>query len=224
MQAKEIWEKLSQVDVSDHVEQKMGLSYLSWAWAYGTLMEHFPDAKFAFREFTRPDGTITDAMEYPNKTASVHCTVEIGEVSRSIWLPVMDNRNRAIPDPDARAISDAKMRALVKCIALHGLGHYIFAGEDLPPEKKGDPIPEESNEAAESTEKSTENKNDPGADGATLAIYSTFCEECKSMKELKEFWTKNAGELKKLEKQNPETYKKILELFSNKKSKLMEQE
>jgi hypothetical protein len=50
-----------------------------------------------------------------------------------MWLPVMDFRHKAIANPDARAISDAKMRCMVKCFALFGLGHYIYAGEDLPP-------------------------------------------------------------------------------------------
>jgi len=49
-----------------------------------------------------------------------------------MWLPVMDNRNNSIQNPTSRAISDQKMRCLVKAIAMHGLGHYIYAGEDLP--------------------------------------------------------------------------------------------
>jgi len=130
--AKEIWDTLSSIDVSKHIEKKGNLSYLSWAWAWGTLMEHYPEANYSFAVNTSERGTPLDAMIYPDGTASVHCTVSIGEVSHEMWLPVMDNRNNAVKDPDARKISDTKMRCLVKCIAMFGLGHYIYAGEDLP--------------------------------------------------------------------------------------------
>ena len=54
-----------------------------------------------------------------------------------MWLPVMDNRNNSIANPSSRQVSDTKMRCLVKCFALYGLGHYIYAGEDIPSESKG---------------------------------------------------------------------------------------
>ena len=65
---------------------------------------------------------------------SVVVTITKGNqaVSRSMWLPVMDYKNKAIPNPDAFAINTAKMRCLTKCFAMLGLGHYIYAGEDIP--------------------------------------------------------------------------------------------
>ena len=120
--SKEIWETLSKVDVSSHVEKKAGLSYLSWAWAWGVLMQNFPQATYVFHDTQRED----------DGSATVSCTVTIDEASRTMWLPVMDNRNNAVKSPDARKISDSKMRCLVKCLAMFGLGHYIYAGEDLP--------------------------------------------------------------------------------------------
>jgi hypothetical protein len=62
----------------------------------------------------------------------VFCTVKIGDYSRRMWLPVMDYKNKAVVNPDAFALNSAMMRCLVKCLALYGLGHYIYAGEDLP--------------------------------------------------------------------------------------------
>jgi hypothetical protein len=59
-----------------------------------------------------------------------------------MWLPVMDYKNKAIPNPDARAVSDTRMRCLTKCLAMYGLGHYIYAGEDLPP--SGDAVEEKT--------------------------------------------------------------------------------
>ena len=114
---RDIWKTLSTIDVSKHVEKKNGLSYLSWAWAWGVLMEHFPHAEYSFSSpELHQDGTVT-----------VHCDVMIGNCHRTMWLPVMDYKNNAIKTPDARKISDTKMRCLVKCLAMYGLGHYIYA-------------------------------------------------------------------------------------------------
>jgi len=124
--AKEVWNTLSALDVSEHIEKKMNLSYLSWTWAWGVLMEHYPESSYDFLE----------PVTLSNKTVEVWCqlTVRDGEKEavRMMWLPVMDNRGNSIVDPSTRQISDARMRCLVKCIAMFGLGHYIYAGEDLP--------------------------------------------------------------------------------------------
>jgi len=125
-----IWKVLSKIDCSDHVEEKNGYSYLSWVWAWRILMENFPQATFEFKEF---DGRCHRRM--PDGTASVECTVTIGENSREMFLSVMTGyKNMAKPDPTSRDICDAKMRCLVKCLGLFGLGFYIYAGEDLPME------------------------------------------------------------------------------------------
>ena len=127
-----VWKTLSSIDVSDKTEKKGNLTYLSWAWAWGKLMENFPQATYTFTEWEYPDGTYKDVLVYDDGTCSVECEVKIEELSRKMWLPVMDYRNNAIPNPSARQISDTKMRCLVKCLAMFGLGHYIYAGEDLP--------------------------------------------------------------------------------------------
>jgi hypothetical protein len=118
-----IWATLSQVDVTDRIEKKQNLSFLSWAWAWGTLMEHYPQAEYSFQEpaEARNDGSVM-----------VYCTVTIDGLSRQMWLPVMDFKNQAISNPDCVQVNKAKMRCLVKCLAMFGLGHYIYAGEDLP--------------------------------------------------------------------------------------------
>jgi hypothetical protein len=82
------------------------------------MMEHYPDMTVTWHG----DGTHVDHIVYPGGTASVACTVSIGSVKQHMWLPVMDYRHKAIANPDARSISDAKMRCMVKCFALFGLG------------------------------------------------------------------------------------------------------
>ena len=127
----DIWQTLSKIDVSDHIEKKNNLSYLSWAWAWGILMENYPDATY---EFLEPETHVNGSM-------TVFCQVTINKTTRLMWLPVMDFRNKAIPNPDAFAINTAKMRCLVKCLALFGLGHYIYAGEDTIDVKQEAPKP-----------------------------------------------------------------------------------
>ena len=120
------WSKLSKIDVSGHIEKKGSLSYLSWAWAWGALMEQCPDSVYSFQDNeVHADGSVT-----------VHCTLTVDGITREMWLPVMNNRNQAILSPTSRDISDAKMRCLVKAIAMFGLGHFIYAGEDLPAPSK----------------------------------------------------------------------------------------
>lgn len=135
-ESKKVWQTLSKLNVNEFTEKKGNLTYLSWAYAYKTMMDHFPDMQILWYTFRDSDNLDRDVLFYPDRTASVHCAVTINGVRREMWLPVMDNRNNAVANPDARAISDTKMRCLVKCFALFGLGLYIFAGSDLPEEEK----------------------------------------------------------------------------------------
>ena len=125
---KEVWDKLSKIDCSDKVEKKMNLSYLSWAWAWGILMEHYPQASYLYYQ---GEGDVP-YVQFPDGTAEVRCRVSIDNLSREMTLSVMDNRNNAIQSPSSRQVNDTKMRCLVKCLAMYGLGHYLYAGEDVP--------------------------------------------------------------------------------------------
>ena len=120
-----VWADLSAINVNDHIQKKGNLSYLSWAWAWSTLMSKYPESYYVFQDNRTENGTVM-----------VECVLTIHEgeevATRTMWLPVMDHRNKAIVDPDTRAISDARMRCLVKCLAMFGLGFYIYAGEDIP--------------------------------------------------------------------------------------------
>ena len=119
---REVWERLSRVDVSDHVEKKNGLNYISWSWAWSMMCQHYPGTGYTFEETENSGGTVT-----------VHCKVEVVPgVFRYMWLPVMDHRNKAIKDPDACAINKTRMRCLVKTLGMFGLGLNVYAGEDLP--------------------------------------------------------------------------------------------
>lgn len=115
--------KLRSVNVNDRIEKKNGLSYLSWAFAVDTLLQHDPAATWTYAE----------PMKF-GETLMVFCTVNAFGKSMTAQLPVMNHRNQAIANPDAFAVNTAMQRCLAKAIALHGLGLYIYAGEDLPGE------------------------------------------------------------------------------------------
>ena len=138
-----VWKTLSSIDVNNKTEKKGNLTYLSWAWAWGELMNHFPQATYTFTEWEYPNGqsyVTKDVLIYDDGTCSVECELKIGDLVRKMWLPVMDYKNNAIINPTARSISDTKMRCLVKCISMFGLGHYIYAGEDLPRSEDRPPV------------------------------------------------------------------------------------
>ena len=125
---KEVWDNLSKIDCSDKIEKKMNLSYLSWAWAWGVLQEHYPQAQYLFYQ---GEGDVP-YVKYPDGTAEVRCRVSIDNLNREMTLSVMDYKNNAVQNPNSRQVNDTKMRCLVKCLAMYGLGHYIYAGEDVP--------------------------------------------------------------------------------------------
>ena len=125
---KSVWETLRKIDVSEHTEQKNGLTYLSWAWAWGALKDHYPSAAFEKHSF---EGLPYVRDENGNAFVSVSITVEAETCTET--MPVLDYRNKAVKDPDSFQVNTSLQRCLAKAISYHGLGHYIYAGEDLPP-------------------------------------------------------------------------------------------
>jgi hypothetical protein len=118
--------ELSRIDVSEHVEKKGKFSYLSWAWAVDVLRKHDPSATWEVIRF--------DGMPYMKTECGyfVEVAVTVKGITLSQIHPVLDNRNKPIAKPNAFEINTSIQRCLVKAIALHGLGLYIYAGEDLP--------------------------------------------------------------------------------------------
>ncbi len=119
--------ELLKINVNAHTEKKNSLTYLSWAWAWAEVLAIDPQATWDAVEF---DGAPVKFL--PDSSAMVKTIVTIKGHAKSCWLPVMDHRNKAIKNPDAFAINTAIVRCLTKTISMHGLGLYIYAGEDLP--------------------------------------------------------------------------------------------
>jgi len=126
--------ELLKINVNDHTEKKGNLTYLSWAWAWAEVLKIDPAARWTAHEW---DGL--PLMYLKNGSAMVKVSVEIKGDVKTCVLPVMDHRNRAVIDPDSFQVNTAIMRCLAKAIAMHGLGLYIYSGEDLPEGDIGDP-------------------------------------------------------------------------------------
>ena len=119
--------ELYKTDVSKYSEKKGKFTYLSWANAWSLLKKQCPDARYGVTK--AEDGSPFFVTQWG---FFVDVWVEADGVSLSQIHPVLDNRNQPIAEPNAFHINTSIQRALAKTIALHGLGLYIFAGEDLP--------------------------------------------------------------------------------------------
>lgn len=134
---------LNDINVNDKTEKKNGLTYLSWAWAWGEIKKLFPDATYTIYE--NPDGLF---YHTDGKTCWVKTGVTVNGIEHIEYLPVMDFRNKSIPTNSVTSfdVNKAIQRSLTKACARHGLGLYIYAGEDLPENEAPtptNPIPKE---------------------------------------------------------------------------------
>ena len=125
---------LLKLNDNEHTEKKGNLTYLSWAWAWDLALKADEQATYKVEMFG--DKCYMDI----NGTAMVFVTVTIFGKPMTCQLPVMDYKNKAITNPDAFAINTAIMRCMTKALSLHGLGLYIYSGEDLPEDPGGPKI------------------------------------------------------------------------------------
>lgn len=141
-----VFKTLSTINLNDKVEKKKNLTYLSWAWAWGEVKKAYPNATYQIIEDSNGLPYIYDE----NLGYMVQTSVTIDGEALSMWLPVMDGANKSMKsksydyttrygDKTCEAatmfdINKTLMRCLTKNLAMHGLGHYIYAGEDIPEE------------------------------------------------------------------------------------------
>ena len=130
-----IFKTLSSINVNNRVEKKNGLTYLSWAWAWAEVKKAYPDASYTIYENADGWNYFTDG-----RTCWVKTGVTIKGLEHIEYLPVMDFKNKSIPLDSVTSfdVNKAIQRSLTKACARHGLGLYIYAGEDLPEEDTTD--------------------------------------------------------------------------------------
>lgn len=119
--------ELRKINVNEHTEKKGKFTYLSWSWAVDQLLQADPMATWDYQS----------PMAFGD-TLMVFCSVTAFGKTMTAQLPVLNAQNKAIANPDAFAVNTAMQRCLAKAIALHGLGMYIYAGEDIPDEPTPD--------------------------------------------------------------------------------------
>ena len=189
---KSVFATLNAINVNEHVEKKdtgkVQLSYLSWAWAWAKVKENYPDASYTIYENKDGWNYHTDG-----KTCWVKTGVTINGMEHIEYLPVMDNRNRSIPADSVTSfdVNKAIQRSLTKAAARHGLGLYIYAGEDLPEEDA-----KQAKEAA----------------SADLPKAIEEAKACKSRDEINAVWSKWTGKHPEFATQGHEFYNAVVEV------------
>lgn len=143
---KSVFETLNSVDCKDKIEKKNGLSYLSWSFAWQELLKRYPDSTYKVYENNDGWNYFTDG-----RTCWVKTGVTVKGIEHIEYLPVMDFRNKSIPANAVTSfdVNKAIQRSLTKAIARHGLGLYIYAGEDLPEDCEPEPKPMEKTDDPE---------------------------------------------------------------------------
>jgi len=239
MTKKSAWETLSKINVNDHTEKKNGLTYLSWAWAWGVLKDNYPDA--TFEKHIQPNGMpyIIDA----NGFAYVQVTVTVDGISATELFPVLDYKNKAVVKPDSFAINTAMQRALAKAISYHGLGHYIYAGEDLPQSEDAPQSPAEAPQKAKSAaamvtapaatapappQPEPQTPSVKGVDGDERKtqgwdmVADVMCEVVnhftKDEEELKKVWSLNVSVINQLKNAAPSLHEQVVATFKTRKA------
>jgi hypothetical protein len=219
---------LLKLNVQDHVEKKNGLTYLSWAWAWAEALKADPTATFHVDTFQRADGTTIPYMDI-NGTAMVWVRTTLFSKEMTCMLPVMDHRNKPIQNPDAFQVNTAIMRCLTKCLAMHGLGLYIYAGEDLPeddgvvpPPKAAPPSKPPAKMEGEAGRFQITVKTKPDATntdfidgvckGAVVAL-----EQATSQAEVMQVFQVNRALFDKVKSIDPECHKDLMSAFKTKK-------
>lgn len=208
-------------NVNEYTEKKNGLTYLSWAGAWGEALKADPAVNFKVEMF---DGT---PLMMVGGSFMVWVTVTMFGKPVTCMLPVLDYRNKPIATPNAFDVNTSIMRCLVKAIAMHGLGLYIYAGEGAPEDEeapKPEPVKVEAPKPTPVVKKTPERKPKPDeitewddSDEARQLFADGMIEYthlCTSLEQLQGFWGKNHLQLDSLKRTHPELYQRVLTKFS----------
>lgn len=166
---KSVFDTLSNIDCSDKVEKKNGLSYLSWAYAWGELLKKYPDS--TYKVYENKEGL---NYFHDGKTCWVKTGVTVNGIEHIEYLPVMDYRNKSIPLNSVTSFDVNKtiQRSITKAIARHGLGLYIYAGEDLPDDTSQE---QSTNSQKTNTNQSNQNQNNNANYNSSVKRITELC-------------------------------------------------
>ena len=188
---KSVFEVLNAVNCNEHTEKKNGLTYLSWAWAWAEVKKRYPSATYTI---------------YENKTGVTIEGIELIE-----YLPVMNYKNESISLDRLTSfdVNKTVQRSLTKACARHGLGLYIYAGEDLPEDEDEKPAEPKKTATKKKAEPAPAPVPTPADDKDDFYLVKQLISECKTKEELLKLW-----------EEWPELHEQIKPLFSAKRKEL----
>lgn len=234
---------LLKINVNDHTEKKNGLTYLSWAWAWQEALKADPTATFEVKTFAHDQYTEMPYMNV-NGTGLVWVTVTLFGQPRTCMLPVMDYKNKPILNPDAFAVNTAIMRCMTKALALHGLGLYIYSGDDLPEDDgktaptpqatapmgelyKKEDGPKYEKIVAKTAPKKTIQPTEWDNSDASRRLFADgmieWTTHCNDVAGLNSYWKSNELQLDSLKATHPPLYEEVLNRFKTLKLQLTEE-
>jgi hypothetical protein len=216
---------LLKINVNEYTEKKNGLTYLSWAGAWGEALKADPAVNFKVEMF---DGT---PLMMVGGSFMVWVTVTMFGKPVTCMLPVLDYRNKPISTPNAFDVNTSIMRCLVKAIAMHGLGLYIYAGEgapenDVEASKAEAPSPTPVIKKVERKPKPDEVTEWDDSDASRELFADGMIEYthiCTTIEQLQGFWGKNHLQLDSLKRTHPELYQRVLTKFSELKQSFIKE-
>lgn len=183
------FQTLNAINVNDKTEKKNGLTYLSWAWAWGEVKKLFPESTYTIYENKDGWNYHTDG-----RTAWVKTGVTVNGVEHIEELPVMDFKNKSIPLESITSfdVNKAIQRSLTKAVARHGLGLYIYAGEDLPEEEKQEIICADCGRPIKAGKKNDGSVWTPAEIAAYTKAFSgrELCIDCGKVEKTKQYETR----------------------------------
>jgi hypothetical protein len=215
---------LLKINVNEHTEKKNGLTYLSWAWAWREALKADQSATFDVQTFEgKPYMDV-------NGTGMVWVTVTMFGQPRTCMLPVMDYKNKPILNPDAFAVNTAIMRCMTKALALHGLGIYIYSGDDLPEDESKEaptPVATAPKPIVRTATKFVQPKEWDDSDASRKLFADGMIEwtsHCTTVAGLNSYWKSNELQLDSLKETHPPLYEGVLKCFKELKTKLNQTE
>ena len=209
---KNYFEILNAVDVSEKVEKKSGLSYLSWAWAWAELKKRHPAAK---KEVIKNDkGWL---YHTDGNTCWVEVKVTIDEIEETEYLPILDYKNKPISLEaiNSMQVNTSIQRAITKAIARHGLGLYIYAGEDLPEDESKSNLKNLGEAAQEDMKEIFEMQS-----AKDFIAIKKDLESAENIELLQDYWIKWKKEINSFQKRDKKRYTLLLECKDSMKEEL----
>ena len=203
---KSVFEVLNAVNCNEHTEKKNGLTYLSWAWAWAEVKKRYPSATYTIYE--NKEGLL---YHTDGKTAWVKTGVTIEGIELIEYLPVMNYKNESISLDRLTSfdVNKTVQRSLTKACARHGLGLYIYAGEDLPEGEDEKPAELKKTANKKKAEPAPAPAPTPADDKDDFYLVKQLISECKTKEELLKLW-----------EEWPELHEQIKPLFSAKRKEL----